>query len=83
LRFSKQFKGIYNQLVEKLGEEAMGKVKEVLGHCEKLITWELDLENKLNPQTLLIEEKKQVIEELPAENIELQELPTQIQVLPK
>ena len=83
ITLSKQFKGIYNQLVEKLGEEAMGKVKEVLGHCEKLITWELDLENKLNPRTLLIEEKKQVIEELPAENIELQELPTQIQVLPK
>ncbi|RHZ36200.1 hypothetical protein [endosymbiont GvMRE of Glomus versiforme] len=52
-KLRKEFNQLYEELEEKWDEEPMKRVEIVLGDCEKLIDWELELEEKLNNKNLL------------------------------
>lgn len=41
-------------------EETMNKVEQILTECEEITNWQLELEEKINNKSLLLEEKKQV-----------------------
>lgn len=57
--YEDQCKTIKEKLRKKLTKEDMNRVRRILTDCEELVTWELELETKLNSKQLL-EEQKQI-----------------------
>ena len=51
-----------DELEDKLGEEFIEKIEFILTDCEELVSWELELETRLNDKTNLIENQKQTLQ---------------------
>ncbi|MCE8163376.1 MAG: protein kinase [Candidatus Moeniiplasma glomeromycotorum] len=55
-----KYQDIKKKLRKKLNKEEKGEMERILTDCGELVSWELELEQKLNSKQLLIEDKKQL-----------------------
>jgi Leucine-rich repeat (LRR) protein len=59
-----QYLEVKKELREKQGKEFMEKLQLILKDCEELVSWELELEERLKGRAFLIEEQKQILKQI-------------------
>jgi len=63
--YEEREKEIKKQLREKLKKEKMNEIRRILTECEKIAKQQLGLEANLSDEILLIEDKKQILLQMP------------------
>ncbi|CAJ0748979.1 12489_t:CDS:2 [Entrophospora sp. SA101] len=60
-KLRRQYNKVYDRLADKIGEEKMIEVEDILNNCEELIHYEVELQAQINQNQKLIADHQQVI----------------------